>query len=160
VIRYEDTSGRHMVTTLRAHEDLVTLVREGAPVQEIVDDPFPDDEAMRRLWLAAWGDAGPASFQPILARSLAHVCAQDGSRLIGFVNVAWDGGIHAFILDTCVDPDYRQRGIALRLVARAAELARQRGAQWLHVDFEPHLEAFYRKAGFGPTAAGLMRLAP
>lgn len=129
-------------------------------MSEIVDDPFPDDNTMRRLWLAAWGDTGPESFQPVLARSLAHVGAFDGTRLVGFVNVAWDGGIHAFILDTCVDRDYRRRGIALQLLARATDLARQRGAQWLHVDFEPHLDAFYRKAGFGPTAAGLMRLVP
>lgn len=125
---------------------------------EIVTDPFPDDEAMRRLWQVAWGGPGPESFQPVLARSLAHVGAYDGSTLIGFVNVPWDGGVHAFILDTCVDPGYRRQGIALRLVRRAAELARQRGAEWLHVDFEPHLEGFYRQCGFGPTAAGLMRL--
>ncbi len=125
---------------------------------EIVTDPFPDDESMRRLWLAAWGDEGPESFRPILERSLAHVGAHDGAALVGFVNVAWDGGVHAFILDTCVDPPHRRRGIALRLVERAAELARQRGAHWLHVDFEPHLEGFYRQCGFRPTAAGLMRL--
>lgn len=125
---------------------------------EIVTDPFPDDGAMRRLWLAAWGSEGPGSFQPILVRSLAHVGAYDGAMLVGFVNVAWDGGVHAFILDTCVDRQYRRQGIALRLVERAAELARQRDATWLHVDFEPHLEGFYRQCGFGPTAAGLMRL--
>lgn len=125
---------------------------------EIVTDPFPGDEAMGRLWLAAWGEAGPGRFQPILQRGLAHVGAYEGVKLVGFVNVAWDGGIHAFILDTCVDPAHRRQGIALRLVERAAELARQRGAHWLHVDYEPHLEGFYRQCGFGPTAAGLMRL--
>jgi GNAT superfamily N-acetyltransferase len=124
----------------------------------IVTDPFPGDDAMARLWLAAWGQPGPASFQPTLERSLAHVGAYGGATLVGFVNVAWDGGIHAFILDTCVDPEHRRQGIALRLVERAAELARQRGATWLHVDFEPHLEAFYRRCGFGSTMAGLMRL--
>jgi GNAT superfamily N-acetyltransferase len=128
------------------------------PLIEIVTDPFPADEAMQRLWLAAWGSAGPDGFEPILTRSLVHVGAYDGALLIGFVNVAWDGGIHAFILDTCVDPDYRRQGIALKLVARAQEVSRARGALWLHVDFEPHLEAFYRQCGFGPTAAGLMRL--
>ncbi len=125
---------------------------------EIVTDPFPGDEAMHALWLAAWGDEGPESFRPILERSLAHAGAYDGAALVGFVNVAWDGGVHAFILDTCVDRQYRRQGIALRLVERAAELARQRGAHWLHVDFEQHLEEFYRQCGFGPTAAGLMRL--
>lgn len=126
---------------------------------EIAVDPFPSDDAMRGLWRLAWGGEGTDSFQPILQRSLVHIGAYDGTRLIGFVNVAWDGGVHAFILDTCVAPAYRRQGIAVRLVQQAAETARQRGAQWLHVDFEPQLEGFYRQCGFGPTAAGLMRLA-
>ena len=125
---------------------------------DIVTDPFPSHEAMRELWLSAWGDAGPESFAPVLERSLAHVAAFDGKVLVGFVNVAWDGGMHAFILDTSVHADYRRRGIALRLLERAGEVARERGAAWLHVDFEPQLEALYRRAGFGPTAAGLKRL--
>ncbi|MDP2782525.1 GNAT family N-acetyltransferase [Devosia sp.] len=124
----------------------------------IVTDPMPSDDELRALWLVAWGNGGPVSFQPILARGLAHVGALDQQRLVGFVNVAWDGGSHAFILDTCVDPQYRRRGIGLQLVERAIETARARGAEWLHVDFEPQLEGFYRAAGFGPTAAGLIRL--
>ena len=44
------------------------------------------------------------------------------------------------------------------LIKRAIELARQRGAHWLHVDFEPHLSEFYGKCGFRPTAAGLIEL--
>ncbi len=66
--------------------------------------------------------------------------------------------LHAFILDTCVDPAFRRRGIASALVGRAKALARERGAEWLHVDFEPHLAGFYRKCGFAPAEAGLIRL--
>jgi GNAT superfamily N-acetyltransferase len=125
---------------------------------EITTDPFPEDDVMRALWLLAWGNAGPESFRPLLERGLAHVGAFSDGALVGFVNVAWDGGVHAFILDTCVVPRLRRQGVALRLVRRAAEVARQRGAHWLHVDFEPHLEGFYRQCGFAPTGAGLMRL--
>lgn len=125
---------------------------------DIATDPFPSDAALRQLWLEAWGEARDASFQPILERSLVHCGAFAGERLIGFVNVAWDGGIHAFMVDTCVEPEYRRQGIARRLVDRASQTAQARGAQWLHVDFVPALEAFYRKCGFAPTAAGLMRL--
>lgn len=125
---------------------------------DIVTDPFPSEAAMRQLWLSAWGDAGPESFEPVLKRSLVHVGAFDGKVLIGFVNVAWDGGVHAFILDTSVHAHYQRQGIALRLLERASEVARERGAVWLHVDFEPRLEGLYRRAGFGPTAAGLKRL--
>jgi len=34
--------------------------------------------------------------------SLGWVCARQDGGLAGFVNVAWDGGAHAFILDTVV----------------------------------------------------------
>jgi GNAT superfamily N-acetyltransferase len=94
----------------------------------------------------------------VLKRSLAHVGAYDGDRLVGFVNVAWDGGVHAFLLDTTVHPDVQRQGIATSLVRRAAELAGERGAEWLHVDYEPHLESFYRGCGFRPTGAGLIAL--
>ncbi|HEV7345864.1 MAG TPA: GNAT family N-acetyltransferase [Devosia sp.] len=127
---------------------------------DIVTDPFPHEHALRRLWRVAWSGKGPESFQTILERGLGHVGAYDGAVLVGFVNIAWDGGVHAFILDTCVDPAFRRQGIALRLVERASEVAQARGAHWLHVDFEPQLEPFYRRCGFAPTAAGLKRLAP
>jgi GNAT superfamily N-acetyltransferase len=124
----------------------------------IAVDPFPDDVSLARLWLSAWGNPGPDTFQPVLRKSLAHLGAYDGDVLVGFVNVAGDGGIHAFILDTCVDPAYRRRGLATRLVKAATETARSRGAKWLHVDFEPHLAAFYAGCGFRSTAAGLIAL--
>ena len=125
---------------------------------EIRVDPFPLHAELDRLWHAAWQQPGPRDPQVILSRSLVHLGAYDGPALVGFVNVAWDGGVHAFLLDPCVDPAYRHAGLGKRLVRRAAELARERGAHWLHVDFEPHLADFYRDCGFHPTEAGLMRL--
>ncbi len=38
-------------------------------------------------------------------------------------------------------------------------MSRARGAEWLHVDYEEHLEAFYQGCGFRPTPAGLLLLA-
>lgn len=125
---------------------------------EIVIDPFPSAEALAQFWHGAWGNELPQNYQAVLARSLGHVGALDGDRLVGFVNIAGDGGVHAFILDTAVDPAFRQRGLATELVRVATDLARERGAEWLHVDFEPHLTAFYRGCGFRPTEAGLIRL--
>ena len=123
-------------------------------------NPFPGDGALRSLWASAWGEPGPTSFEPVLSRSLGHVGAYDGDRLVGFVNVAWDGGGHAFVLDTCVLPDQRRRGIGRGLVAEAIEIARLHEIQWLHVDYEPQLALFYERCGFRPTAAAVMRLTP
>lgn len=121
-------------------------------------DPFPSEDALKALWRQAWGAEGPDRFAPILERGLGHVGAYDGDDLVGFVNIAWDGGIHAFILDTCVVPARQKGGIGGRLVQTAIEMARQRGARWLHVDYEAHLDGFYRRCGFRPTAAGLIDL--
>jgi GNAT superfamily N-acetyltransferase len=58
-----------------------------------------------------------------------------------------------------VDPDRQRHGLGARLVAAAAAEARAAGCEWLHVDFEPHLEKFYLDGcGFRPTRAGLLRL--
>lgn len=91
--------------------------------------------------------------------SLGWVCAREGGELVGFVNVAWDGGIHAFILDTLVTARFRRRRVGTELVAVAAREARAAGCEWLHVDFEEHLRGFYFDAcGFMPTHAGLISL--
>jgi len=91
--------------------------------------------------------------------SLGWVCARDGTELVGFVNVAWDGATHAFILDTLVAGHARRRGIATRLIAIAVEGARTAGCEWLHVDFDDELTTFYLEAcGFASAGAGLMRL--
>ncbi|HKN98769.1 MAG TPA: GNAT family N-acetyltransferase [Pseudonocardiaceae bacterium] len=91
--------------------------------------------------------------------SLGWVCAHDGDELVGFVNVAWDGDMHAFVLDTLVATPFRRRGVGRQLVATAVHHARAAGCEWLHVDFEDHLTGFYFGAcGFRPTNAGLIAL--
>ena len=91
--------------------------------------------------------------------SLGWVCARDGGELIGFVNVPWDGGIHAFILDTIVSGPARLRRIGTRMIAIAAAESRAAGCEWLHADFDDELSAFYfDSCGFVPTPAGLIAL--
>jgi GNAT superfamily N-acetyltransferase len=91
--------------------------------------------------------------------SLGWVCARRDDQLVGFVNVAWDGGVHAFILDTMVAEQDRHHGIGTRLIATAVQHAHAARCEWLHVDFEDHLTTFYFQAcGFTPTNAGLIAL--
>ena len=113
---------------------------------------------LNELFKAVWPDRQWSNFYPILSKSLSYICAYQGDQLIGFVNIAWDGGIHAFILDTTVHPIVRRQGIGMTLVKQAAKVAQERGVKWLHVDYEPHLTAFYRQCGFEDTVAGLMAL--
>jgi GNAT superfamily N-acetyltransferase len=91
--------------------------------------------------------------------SLGWVCAFDADRLVGFVNVAWDGGVHGFVIDTLVAGDRRRGGLGRRLLEMAARESRAAGCEWLHVDFEEDLRAFYFDAcGFAPTPAGVIAL--
>jgi GNAT superfamily N-acetyltransferase len=92
--------------------------------------------------------------------SLGWVCARDdGGTLVGFVNVPWDGGTHAFIVDTLVDVRSRRQGVGTQLIRLAAQKAKHAGCEWLHVDFEDELAPFYLDAcGFAPTPAGLIAL--
>ena len=75
------------------------------------------------------------------------------------MNVAWDGGDHAFLVDTKVRPDHQRRGIGTELVRIAARHAKDAGCEWMEVDFDDHLTSFYFDAcGFVPTPAGLLTL--
>lgn len=125
---------------------------------EIRTDPHPTEAHFSALWRDAWDTEWTGDLTKILKRSLGHLGAYDGENLVGYVNIAWDGGVHAFLLDPMVDPDYRHGGIGSSLVRHAIDLARERGATWLHVDYEPHLDAFYKACGFRATAAGVLRL--
>jgi GNAT superfamily N-acetyltransferase len=95
----------------------------------------------------------------VVLHSLGWVIARDGRELVGFVNVAWDGGVHAFLLDTLVAGPARHRGVGTGLVAMAEQNARSAGCEWLHVDFGDELSPFYlERCGFRPTTAGLIGL--
>ena len=99
--------------------------------------------------------------QQVTAHSLGWVCAFEGDdELVGFVNVPWDGGVHAFLMDTAVARRVRRQGVGVNVIAIATDRARAAGCEWLHVDFEgAALSRFYFQAcGFQPTTAGLVRL--
>ena len=116
------------------------------------------DDALNGLSLACWPGDMPQQYGQVLAHSLLFVSAHVGGLLVGFVNIAWDGGEHGFLLDTRVHPDFRHRGIGTGLVKRAVSEAGARDLKWVHVDFEPHLKKFYADCGFFDTEAGLVRL--
>ena len=92
--------------------------------------------------------------------SLGWVCAwNDDDELVGFVNVPWDGALHAFVLDTIVSRKAARRGLGTAMVKLATAHARAAGCDWLHVDFDDDLRPFYFDAcGFEPTNAGLINL--
>ena len=122
-------------------------------------NPKVTNDELDRLYVVSWPDHHPPhDWGPELERLLVFVGAYDGDELIGSVKLAWDGDIHAFLLEPTVRPDYRRRGIGRSLVEHAVSFARERGIVWVHVDFERELGAFYRACGFEPTDAAIMKL--
>ena len=121
-------------------------------------DEFPSNEELAALWALTWPFPATQDFQGSLRSCLLHITARRNGQLAGFVKVASDGGMHAFLLDPTVHPDFSRRGLGTELVKRAVQAAAERGAHWLHVDFEPALKPFYDACGFAPTDAGLKRL--
>ena len=63
------------------------------------------------------------------------------------MNVAWDGGDHAFLLDTKVHPDCRRQGLGTRIVGLAVNEAKRAGCEWIEVDFDDveRLSGFYSR---------------
>lgn len=120
--------------------------------------PNIGNEALNGLFADVWPDHAPRDFSAVLSQNLGHVCATLDGVVVGFVNIAWDGGDHAFLLDPTVRSDFQRQGIGTHLVRHAVDLARSKGIEWLHVDYEPHLSEFYVKCGFRMTEAGLMNL--
>jgi GNAT superfamily N-acetyltransferase len=119
-----------------------------------------DDAELITLTQGLGDSPEPGLRDRIRAHSLGWMTARlPDCTLIGFANVAWDGGEHAFLLDPKVHPDWQRHGVGTELVRRAADAAARAGCTWLHVDFEPHLHTFYFDAcGFRPTDAGLIAL--
>jgi len=97
--------------------------------------------------------------QLTMAHSLGWVTARRGQRLVGFVNVLWDGLVHAWIQDVMVSADAQHERIGVGLVHAARDGAAVAGCEYLHVDFDDDLRPFYIEAcGFEPATGGLMRL--
>ena len=120
-----------------------------------------DDYELVALVDSYGGRSEPGWWNRVRSHSLGWVTARAGNSLVGFVNVAWDGGDHAFLLDTKVHPDLRRRGIGTHLVEVAILEAKRAGCERIEVDFDDAegLASFYFDAcGFRPTNAGLVHL--
>jgi ribosomal protein S18 acetylase RimI-like enzyme len=134
------------------------------------DDVLPDlrfewraevsDDELFGLTQSHGGTPQAGWWDRIRPHSLGWATARGSDReLVGFVNVAWDGGDHAFLIDTKVRPDHQRRGIGTELVRVAARAAKRAGCEWMEVDFNDELSLFYFDAcGFVPTRAGLLHL--
>jgi len=117
-----------------------------------------NSDEINSLMSLCWNDHENVNYQSILDKSLAYITVREDSKLIGFYNLAWDGGRHATVFDLNVHPDYRHQGIALKMLELAPIIAKKNNIKFLHVDFDLKLEKLYKKAGFEIISAGIIKL--
>jgi GNAT superfamily N-acetyltransferase len=138
---------------------VVPNLSKAAEQIEFRHKPDIDHELIQQFFLASSGRRWGDDLDQVLAHSFTWVTAHDEGSVVGFVHVAWDGGVHFFLLDPTVLPSYRHRGIGTRLVNEVVADCRGKG-DWMHVDaVEPLMTSFYLEScGFEATPAGVINL--
>jgi GNAT superfamily N-acetyltransferase len=117
--------------------------RVGSDVEYRWRGAIADDE-MVELAESCGGHCAKGWWDQISPHSLGWVTARSSDgMLVGFVNVAWDGGHHAFLIDTKTRGNWQHQGVGTEVVALAAQHAEAAGCEWLNVDFAADLTRFY-----------------
>ncbi len=71
--------------------------------------PTLSDATLNDLFARAWPAHAHRRFAPVLSHSLSYFTAFDADTIVGFVNVAWDGGGTRLFL---TPPCFRTIGVA------------------------------------------------
>jgi ribosomal protein S18 acetylase RimI-like enzyme len=107
-------------------------------------------DAVQRPWIA----------ESIARGSVTGLIAEEDDRPVGGMQIAWldvppsrvdRTGRTAYLYGLRVLPEYRRRGIAVSLLERAIEIARERGAGIITLQASEEGRAVYAKLGFEPT---------
>ncbi len=91
----------------------------------------------------------------ILLRSYRAIVAIDDNKIIGFINIISDGVLSAYIPLLEVIPEYRNRGIGIKLVELAIEEMKE--IYMLDLSCDDNLLAFYKKFGMHESNAMIIR---
>jgi GNAT superfamily N-acetyltransferase len=116
---------------------LLPEAREDRQVMEIDFEWRGDisDAELVALTESYGGNSEVGWWDRIRPYSLGWVTARVPSgEAAGFVNVAWDGGDHAFLIDTKVRADLSRRGIGTDLVRIATHFASSTSMPAVHED--------------------------
>ncbi len=118
-----------------------------------------DIDAVLAFWLDATAEPSTtddaAGLEGLLERSPgALILALDGDAIVGTVVAGWDGW-RGSLYRLAVQPSYRRRGIATRLVTEAEQLLRDHGVRRMHLIASRAggevAESFWLSARYEPT---------
>ena len=118
-----------------------------------------DIDAVLTFWLDATAEPSTTDDARGLAALLerspgALILALDGDAIVGTIVAGWDGWRGA-LYRLAVQPSYRRRGIATRLVAAAEHFLRDQGVRRMHLIASraggETAESFWISARYEPT---------
>lgn len=94
-------------------------------------------------------------------RNTFHLCAFDGSSLVGYAAVISNGVTDAYIQDVMVHPAYQRQGIGTQLMERILTRLQTDGLYMVSVIYgDEALRPFYEKFGFFTMLCGQRELRP
>ena len=109
-----------------------------------------------------WKPRDPVAVERALANSSFVVCAEHSGTTVGMGRVIGDGGLHYYLSDVVVHPDWQRRGVGTRIVTELNA--------WLEAIPFPNthvgvvalrgLREFYEKLGYtaqGPEGPAMYR---
>jgi GNAT superfamily N-acetyltransferase len=127
---------------------------------ELDDNPARIDVAAVHDYLANhsyWAEGRPYEVVERLIREAQRVVGvYDGDRQVGFARAFTDGVTLVYLADVYVLPEYRGRGLGLRLVREMVENGPYAELRWILHTRDMH--RLYRKVAFtGPSARVMER---
>lgn len=94
-------------------------------------------------------------------RNTFHICAFDGSRLVGYAAVVSNGVTDAYIQDVMVHPDCQRQGVGTQLMKRILARLEEEHVYMVSVIYgDGSLRPFYAKFGFCTMLCGQRELRP
>lgn len=121
-----------------------------------IENPGLDAAAVATLRSEVGWDRRQDKLEKIIGRTYMTAACFDINRLVGFVDVISDGVDDAFVRNLLVHPDYRRRGIALKLLQIVIKRIKTDRIKTVNVLFEPELTELYRRAGFRIVNGGII----
>ena len=125
---------------------------------ELDDDPARIDVAAVHDYLANeayWAKGRSYEVVERLVREAQRVVgAYEGDRQVGFARAFTDGVSLVYLADVYVLPEYRGRGLGLRLLQEMVENGPYAELRWILHTRDAH--GLYRKVGFGEPSERVM----
>jgi GNAT superfamily N-acetyltransferase len=87
------------------------------PNYSIIDRTPTGEEYARLIQAVGWRSREPEAIEIALRNSYFSVCAISNDVVIGFGRVIGDGGLHFYLTDIVVKPEFQRRGIGTAIVA-------------------------------------------